>query len=754
MFVRLGDWLAPRLVRHRFVVLAVWLLMVVFGGLGASHLNQLMTDETGAHASSSWRADEMLRDTFGFNPMTTLAIVYERTAATPESALDAYRAQIDAAVRHDGNVKDLHVLPLPATIADLAVSQLALQPDISDADSTKVVDDVTARIAGVRAPPGVHASLIGRPVVMRDLRLMNDREVGRIEHISLVVSLVVLVFVFGSLVAALLPLLVGVASLFTALGIVGGLYGLLPVVMLTRLVAGIIAIALGIDYALFFVSRYREERSRGENVERALARSIGHTGEAIAFSGLVMMVAVASLAIPDQSAMQAVAGAIVVVVAVSLVASLTLLPALLATLDPILDWPRLFARLRWGHEERYWSAFSAVVLRYYKPILVGATVLVVLLIAQLGHLRIWEPGPTLLPAELPSRQAYDVLARHHLTGELDAFYVVVHQPPGPQVVAPDTLTAMDGLSQALLRDPRIRRIDSLLSVGTLAQARAVAAQLNNPLLAPLVERRLSLALREDPHGTTTIMRVVPRDGMTTPDVCDLVAFVQRTMADTARPPGLTWELGGDMPRRVDFTNEIYGKAPWVVLCVVGGIYLLLFVYFRSYVLPAKAVLMNAIPVLGGCAMLVLVLQDGVGASLLGIQPPGAVMAMTPLMLFSMTFGLSMDYEVLILSRVREAHRRGLDDEAAIVEGMTRTSGVVTGAALIMLSVFAPNLFSELINAKELGIGLSGAIILDATIVRLLLVPTVMRGLGRWNWLGPRSRLAAEPLDSLLDKRAS
>lgn len=753
MFERFGRWLAPHLVRFRFLVLAVWLACVVLGGLGASRLSHMVTDETGAHASSSWRADEMLRDTFGFNPMTTLAIVYERTPATPQSALDAYRAQVDATVRHDGSVKDLRALPLPANVSTLAVDHVTLLPDVTDEGSIKACGELTRRVAGVRAPPGVRANLLGRPVVMRELRLLNDREVGRIERVSLVVSLVVLLFVFGSLVAALLPLLVGVASLLTALGIVGGLGGLLPVVMLTRMVAGIIAIALGIDYALFLVSRYREERGRGEAIEQALARAIGHTGEAIVFSGLVMIVAVAALAIPDQSTMQAVAGAIVLVIAVSVLASLTLLPALLVTLDRWLDWPRAFARMRWGHEERYWSAFATAVLRRYKPILAAATLLVLLLVAQLGHMRLWEPGPTLLPEELPSRQAYDMLARHHLTGELEAFYVVVHQPPGPQVLAPDTLTAMDALNRALLRDPRIRRIDSLLSIGSLAKARLVAAQLNNPLLAPLVERRLSLALREDPHGTTTIMRVVPRDGMSTPAVCDLVAFVQHTMATTPTPPALTWELGGDMPRRVDFTNEIYGKAPWVVLCVVVGIYALLLLYFRSWVLPAKAVLMNAIPVLGGCAVLVLVLQDGVGASLLGIQPPGAIMAMTPLMLFSMTFGLSMDYEVLILSRVREAHRRGLDDEAAIVEGMTRTSGIVTGAALIMLSVFAPNMFSALINAKELGIGLSAAIVLDATVVRLLLVPTVMRGLGRWNWIGPR-RTDAAAVESHPDKLAS
>jgi RND superfamily putative drug exporter len=377
-------------------------------------------------------------------------------------------------------------------------------------------------------------------------------------------------------------------------------------------------------------------------------------------------------------------------------------------------------------------------------VLAAAATVCVLLILPLTHIKLWEPGPTLMPKELTSRQAYDALARNGMAGELDAFYVTVHQAPAKQTLAPGTLVAMDGLARALQAYPGVARVDSIVTARpgwTLPQYQALYAQLDSPLTRMLLMPRLKLALHVDEEGTDSVMRVVPKIGLTSPAMRQLVLDLRsHVLAAAALPAGVTVDMGGNVPRRVDFTAEIYGKSPWVVGTVVAAVYVLLLAYFRSLLLPLKAVLMNAIPVLGAAGVLVLVMQEGVGLNLLGLaEPPGAILAMTPMMLFCVVFGLSMDYEVLILSRIAEAHRRGLPDDEAIVEGMSRTSGIITGAALIMLSVFAPNLFSALVNAKELGLALSTAVLLDASVVRLLLVPTAMRAMGRWNWYFPGDR---------------
>lgn len=745
MFTALAAWIAPRLHRHRWWVVAVWLVMVAVGGVSASGLNRLMSEDAGAHASSSWRANAILREKFHYNALTECALILESTGAPP-SAIEAHRARLASALLGVPGVVATRPLPVPASVHGLALEHVQLESKLEDAQAAKVAKAIEACLAANPPPAGLKANLMGRPVLMNDLSAINDREVMRIERVSLVVTLVVLLLVFGSLVAALLPLAMGLVSITVTLGLLSLLGGLVPVVSLTKLLTSVIAIALGIDYALFIVSRYREERAAGLESLAAARATIAHTGEAIFFSGLIMLVSVGALGIPDFSASRAIAGAIAIVVVVSVITSLTLLPALLVLCDRWLSRP---GRLQWGHGEAFWARMSAGVLRHHRPILAASALVCALLILPLFQLKLWEPGPTLMPHELTSRQAYDALARNGLAGELDAFYVTVHQAPGAHTLAPATVATMDALAKSLAAHPGVARIDSLVTSRpgwTLSQYQSLYAQLDSPLGRMLWMPRLKLGLHVDESGTDTVMRVVPAIGLTSPAMRQLVVDLRaQVLVPAVLPPGVTVDMGGNVPRRVDFTAEVYGKLPWVVGTVVATVYLLLLAYFRSLVLPLKAVLMNAIPVLGAAGVLVLVMQQGVGVGLLGItEPPGAILAMTPIVLFCVVFGLSMDYEVLILSRIAEAHRRGLPDEEAIVEGMTRTSGIITGAALIMLSVFAPNLFSALVNAKELGLALSTAVLLDASVVRLLLVPTAMRAMGRWNWYFP-GRKAETPV---------
>lgn len=747
-FQAFGAWLAPRLVRWRVAIVAVWLMVLLAAGSQVGGLSKLVSEDYGATSSGSWRANAVLKEQFGLNAVTELGLIFERAEGVSDAGFTAYREAVVEAVRAEPDVAETRPIPI-ADRPGLGLEHVRLQPTLDDPASVEAVTKIKRRLAAIEKPQGLEAHLMGRPVVMEELEALSSREIHRIERISLVISLGVLVLVFGSLVSALLPLAVGLAGIVTTLGTITALGGLIPVMGMTRLITGIVAVAIGIDYALFLVSRYREERARGESIEGALSLALGRTGEAVVFSGAIMILSVAALAIPDYSGTRAIAGAIALVVTVCVLASMTLLPALLVLLDRALGWPKLLARLRWGHSEAWWDRFSRAVLAHYKPVLAASVVLMGLLLAQLGHLKLWEPSPSLLPHELSSRQGYEALAKAGLAGELDAFYLVVHQPPGPRVLAPETVAVMHRAAVALEADSRVLRVDSLVSGRPGWDAdryAALYAQLDQPLLKPLLMPRLALGLREDPSGTYAVLRIVPAVGLSSPELRTLVLDLQaRVLPGLAPPAGVRLDLGGNVPRRVDFTSEIYGKTPWVVGSAVFAVYALLLVYFRSLLLPLKAVAMNMLPVLGALAVLVLVLQDGVGARWLGIdEVPGAIMAMTPLMVFCLVFGLGMDYEVLILSRIREAHEAGLPDHEAIARGMASTSGVVTGAALIMLSVFTPNVFSALLNAKELGLGLTVAVLIDATIVRLLLVPTVMRGMGRWNWYFPGRPRARMP----------
>jgi RND superfamily putative drug exporter len=720
---------APRVVRWRWVIVALWALAIALAASSLGGLERLAREDDGALTSSSARAHRLMREKFAADALTELGIVYE---GVPPAA---YRARLDQALGEVPGVSRVNPLPVPGH-PDVALDYAALRAGMEDHEAVETSRKLVAVLQNIPPPPGVKPHLMGRPVLILELGDLNAAEVKRVERFSLVLSFIVLVLVFGSVAAACLPVAMGLAGITLTLGVLVALGGAVPVSALTRLVTSVIAIAVGIDYALFVVSRYREERAGGRDVTDALARTLAHAGGTITLSALVMGCSVLALLMPDFTGARAIAGCVTIVLAISLVTTFTLLPALLVLADRWVASERAQRHER-ARQAGTWASLARWVLGHHWQVLVGTAALLLLLIVQLGHMRLWEPGPTLLPASLSSRQGYDVLAKAGLAGEIDSLFVVVEQPPGDRTLAPATLEAMAGLRARLKADPRVARVDSILDLVADDPARRERffAQLDDPFGRLLLMPRLARALKHDSEGTFTIMRVIPTQGLASPYLRDLVIDIQRK--DLAAPPGLRFDLGGNAARRVDFTSALYHQMPLMAGLVVGSIYLLLLIYFRSLILPLKAVVMNAVPVLGACGVLVLVFQDGLGVGLLGLDgPPGAVMAMTPIVLFCLVFGLSMDYEVLILSRVREAHLAGCSDDEAIRMGMSATGGIITGAAAIMLSVFTPNMASAMVNAKELGLGLSVAVLIDATAIRLLLVPAFMKAMGRWNWYFP------------------
>jgi RND superfamily putative drug exporter len=734
LLARFASFLTPHLVRWRWAVVLGWTVAIVIATCALGGLDGLAKDDDGARNSSSAHAHAILRDKLGINALAELGIIYEGVAPA------AYRKTLDEDFARDEAVTSVRELPLPAHRGDIAMDRISVVGGLDDSASVWLATRLKAKLATHTPPAGVKVHLVGRPVLMLEIKDLNSSEVKRVERVSLGISFVVLVVVFGSFASALVPVAMGLAGITLTLGVLVALGGIVPVGGLTRLVTSVIGIAVGIDYALFVVSRYREERAAGLPPEAAVQETLAHTGGAIGVSALVMGVSILALAMPDFTGSKSIAGAVAIVLCISLLTTFTLLPALLVLADRWVasDRARERERLR---SSGTWSKLARGVLSHHRWVLMGTGLVLSALVLQVGHMRLWEPGPTLLPPSLSSRQGYDALARAGLAGELDSLFVVIHQVPGPHTLAPATLEVMASAKAQLLADPRVSKVDSLLDLvkdGDAQQRDALFLGLDGPIGKWMLLPRLKHVLAADETGTYTVMRVAPREGLTSPSLRELVIDIQRKiLPGLSRANGLKVDLGGNAARRVDFTTEVYSMLPAMILLVVSAIYGVLLAYFRSVLLPLKAIAMNALPVLGATGVLVLVFQDGWGAHLIGLDAaPGAVMAMTPIVVFCLVFGLSMDYEVLILSRIQEAHLRGLDNDAAIHAGMSSTGAIISGAAAIMLSVFVPNMFSQMINAKELGLGLSTAVILDATAIRLLLVPAFMKALGRWNWYFP------------------
>jgi RND superfamily putative drug exporter len=470
--------------------------------------------------------------------------------------------------------------------------------------------------------------------------------------------------------------------------------------------------AVGVDYALFYIRREREERAKGRSPEAALQAAAATSGRSVLISGLTVMAAMSGMYLTGSSTFSSFATGTILVVAIAMIGSLTVLPALLAALgDRVMKGrvPLLGRRREAGGESRLWSAVLDRVLRRPLAAAIAAGAVLVALCVPAFGLHTAHPGADGLPQDLAITKTIKRMQQAFPGGELPAQVVV----QAKDVTSPETAAA-------------IRRLES----------RALATgQVREPVSVD-VNRSHTLAVVS-----------MPLAGKITDDASNRALDTLRD--DVIPATGLKADVTGATAQSRDFNDLLKSRAPLVFLFVMAMAFVLLLVTFRSIVIPIKAIALNLLSVGAAYGVLVLVFQHGVGESLLGFKATGAITSWLPLFLFVILFGLSMDYHVFILSRIREAFDKGDGINDAIAHGIKSTAGVVTSAAVVMVAVFA--IFASLgaLEFKQMGVGLATAVLIDATIVRGVLLPATMKLLGDWNWYLPKSlgwlpRIAHEP----------
>lgn len=576
--------------------------------------------------------------------------------------------------------------------------------------------------------------ITGGPAAYADIELVSQHDLARSESISLPLALLSLLVVFGGVVAAGVPLLIGGVAVLLTLGLVFVIGQFTEMSIFVQNLATMLGLGISIDYALLMVSRFREEL-RSRDVAEAVARTMDTAGRAVFFSGVTVFLGLAGLLLFDYVMLRSIGIGGCLVVAMSVLASLTLLPAVLAVLGHRVDaWPlpvfRGLARTHQGGDPAngLWAALARLVNR--RPLVVFLLVLAVLtsLGAPFLRVRMGAPDVTVLPPHVESRQGFDILRREFGAGEIAPNFVVV-ESDGP-VLAPERVGALYDYARALEQLPGVVRTESIVSLDSGIGKAQYQFLYSRPesITDPAVKAQLELLAR----GKVALVSVVSGYNPVSAEAAALV----RAIRTVSPGPGLKAYVGGAPAELMDVVSDLYTVFPQTLLLIVVSTYLALLVLFRSVVLPAKAVLMNTLSILASYGALVLIFQDGNLAGLLNFTPEGFVDATVPIIMFSVLFGLSMDYEVFMLSRVKEAYDRTGDNAAAVAEGLQRTGGIITSAALIIVIVAGSFAFADIIVVKALGIGMALAIFLDATVVRGMLVPSTMHLLGRANWWAP------------------
>jgi uncharacterized membrane protein YdfJ with MMPL/SSD domain len=522
---------------------------------------------------------------------------------------------------------------------------------------------------------------------------------------SLPITLLILLVAFGALVAAGVPLLLALTAVIATIGLIGpisqignGVDESINEVIL------LIGLAVGVDYSMFYLRREREERAAGRSEEASLAAAAATSGRAVMISGFTVMIAMAGMYFAGASTFQSFATGTILVVAVAVVGSLTVLPAILAWLGDRVEKgrvPFLSPERRGAGEGRVWSKILDPVLRHPLVSVIVAGGLLVFLAIPAFRLHTATPGVETLPQDLGVIKTYNRIQ--------DTF-------PGGPIPATVVVKADDVTSPAV--------------IGAVSDLRARAEASTN-FQEPIT------TTRSPDHTVEEVDIPVAGDGTDSRSEAALADLRDKLIpATVGQVPGATADVTGYTASSEDFNDTMKSHAPVVFACVLTAAFVLLLFTFRSLVIPIKAIILNLLSVGAAYGVLVWIFQEGHLESLLGFQSNGAIVSWMPLFLFVVLFGLSMDYHVFILTRIREAFDRGRPTEEAVSHGIKTTAGVVTSAAVVMIAVFAVFATLSLLIFKQLGVGLGVAVLIDATVIRAVLLPATMKLLGDWNWYLP------------------
>jgi RND superfamily putative drug exporter len=823
--------------RFRWAILLFWALLLISSVFFAPELSGRLKGGgfEGANSEAE-RVQDLMSGEFGRSP-ATLTVVFTG-GGIPARSEEFQKAQEKALV----DVRKLDDVRQVASYAGSKDSRFisedgkkayaVVTSDVSVDETRNVVEEVRSKVRSDK----LETYVTGAPAVYQDLEDASNEDVKNAEKYAFPFAVIILVFAFGTLVAAGVPVLIGGASVLTALAALYFVTGFYDMSVFTLTLSTMLGLGLGIDYALFFVSRFREELEDYETIE-AVPRTVATAGRSIFFSGTAVLIGLSGLLFFPFMFMRSIGVAGVVVVFVSVTAALTLLPALLGVLGP---WVNRLAirRRRGGPGTAFWSRSAEVVMRHPLIVILLAALILGILLYPVGHMKVGIPEATVLPQKYESRAGDDILKKNFEYAALNPMEIVATLDEDPLSVR--GLSDTRELGERIGGADGVSRVESLYTVGEAAaedyagrvagarkQARTEAAGKVDGLVRRQIEvqtqKETSEAVDQQlseikatygavPPGTEERLRanIRPRvarevrasegrirdeverrvaeevdrkvpglpegistDGNVTPEgvanflespaarqsedlqnALDSYVAGDRTLlqgvtkanpytqeaygaVDAVRaveaPEGTSFLVGGLSAGQKDFISSLYGKAPFAAAFVIGVTYLILLITFRSVFIPLKAVIVNILSLTASFGAMVFVFQDGHLSGLLNFTPLGFVDATLPILMFCTIFGVSMDYEVFLLSRIREAYENGDSNTASVSKGLVATAGIITSAAAIIIVVTGAFAFTGIILTKAIGLGLAVAVFVDATIIRILLVPATMRILGDWNW---------------------
>ncbi|MBI4337149.1 MAG: MMPL family transporter [Chloroflexi bacterium] len=712
-------------VRYRWAVIAAWAVLLLLALPLAPRASSVLKAGFGRADTESQRGLELLTNRMGV-PEASITLVFQSSelAATDPRFIEAEQQalaplaaspRVARIVTHYNAQNQQMVSPDGHTAYALAL----LTDDINTA-----MDHYPELRALVRSEQ-LQVQVTGGIAVFADLNAASERDLRRAEVLSLPIVLVALVLVFGSAVAAGLPLAMGALSVALTLALIALLAQSVDMSVFVLNIATMLGLGVAVDYSLLVVNRFREELRQRDRRE-AVAVAMSTAGRALLFSGATTILGLSGLLFFKFMMLRSLGISGIIVIGVSLLVATTLLPAILAVLGPRVNaWAIIPAR---EAQASWWHRIATGVMRHPFLVMVPVSIGLVVLGLPFLQVKIGSPWVSVLPPDSEARAGWETLTRAFGPAELSPVMLLVTSEKG--TFHPDTVGTLYDFTHRLAQDPRVVRVESIATLAPGASKEQYQQLYRDPQAIPVPDLRKAVADLARPD--ITLVRVFPRGA---PLSDESKALVQDIRSSAPRD-GVQVFASGLTADLLDSTKVMYGDFPWVVAYIMVTIYLALLVLFRSVVLPLKAVVMNTLSIFASYGALVFIFQQGHFQRILGFTADGTTESTIPILLFCILFGLSMDYEVFMLARIKEVYDATRDNTGSVALGLERTGRIVTSAALILVIVTGAFATGDIVIVKALGLGMAIAIFLDATVVRALLVPATMRVLGNVNWWAP------------------
>jgi putative drug exporter of the RND superfamily len=788
--------------RFRWAILVTWAMLVIASVFFAPDLSgRLKGGGFEGSNSEAERVQDLMSEEFGVSPATLIVVFVgdglpargEEFQGAQDEALEGVRRMPE--VRHVTTYASTQDARFISDDGEKAYAVIAFNVSIDE--TRNVVEEVRGKVRSEE----LDTYVTGAAAVYQDLEEASNEDIKRAEKYAFPFALLILLLAFGTVVAAGVPVLMGGVSVLTTLAALYFVAGSYDMSVFVLTLSTMLGLGLGIDYALFFVSRFREELE-SYPVSEAVSRTVTTAGRSIFFSGTAVLIGFSGLLFFPFMFMRSIGVAGVMVVFVSVAAALTLLPALLGVLGHRVNWLPVRRHGR-SIGTGFWGRSAEVVMRHPLVVILLVATLLATLLYPVTHMKVGIPEASVLPEKYESRAGDDILKQNFEYAALNPMEIVATLPEDP--LSAEGLADAKALGESIERTGEIASVQSVYTVGEeaassyarrVAEARqdarteaerrveeAVKGELQSlrtrygrvppgaeGRIRAEAERRASAEVErkvpELPEGVSTEGEISPqgvanfldspqaRESKELQDALDSYVAGDRTLlqavtkanpyteaahaaVDEVRtaeaPEGVSFLVGGLSAGQKDFISSLYGKAPYAAVFVLSVTYLILLVSFRSVFIPLKAVIVNILSLTASFGAIVFVFQDGNFSGLLDFTPLGFVDATLPILMFCTIFGVSMDYEVFLLSRIREAYENGDSNTASVAKGLVATAGIITSAAAIIIVVTGAFAFTGIILTKAVGLGLAVAVFVDATIIRVLLVPATMRILGDWNW---------------------